>query len=153
MTTTEPCSVSVSCRVEWVDTDASGHYHHGTVIRWVEAAEAEMFRQIGRIDLYGNNPRVRYEVDYRSRVWFGDEVELRLTVDRVGRSSLTMHFVALAAGVEVASGHVVEVNAAGEDGRAAPWPEDLRALLEGQAPAAVANASSADTDAASIPLT
>ena len=123
------CSASVICRVEWVDTDASGHYHHGTVIRWVEAAEAAMFRQIGRMELFGNNPRVHYEVDYRSRAFFGDEVELRLTIDRVGRSSLEMSFQALTADGLVASGQVVEVNAAGVDGRAEPWSEGLRAAL------------------------
>src|SRR5690349_11595179 len=89
------CSVAVPCRVEWIDTDASGQYHHGTVIRWVESAEAEIFRRIGHIELYGRLPRVHYEADYHARVWFGDEVELRLTVDRVGRSSLSMSFRAV----------------------------------------------------------
>ena len=33
-------AVLVQRRVEWPDTDAAGHYHHSTVVRWVEAAEA-----------------------------------------------------------------------------------------------------------------
>jgi len=40
MTIPSPASVVVDRRVEWQDTDAAGHYHHSTVIRWVEAAEA-----------------------------------------------------------------------------------------------------------------
>jgi acyl-CoA thioester hydrolase len=129
------------CRVEWVDTDASGHYHHGTLIRWVESAEAEMFRRIGRPDLYGSIPRVHYEADYHARVWFGDEVELRLTIDRVGRSSLAMSFSALSGETIVATGKLVQVNA-GADGHADPWADDVRAALEALVPGAGSSAPS-----------
>jgi acyl-CoA thioesterase FadM len=135
MTASARCSVAVPCRVEWLDTDASGHYHHGTVIRWVESAEAELFRRIGCADIFGRIPRVHYEADYHSRVWFGDEVELRLTVDRVGRSSLSMSFTALSGDTVVASGKLIQVNAGEDDGRAAPWSEDVRRSLETMIPA------------------
>lgn len=122
----------VHCRVEWLDTDASGHYHHSTVIRWVEAAEAELFRRLGIDALYGNFPRVHYEANYLSRVWFGDEIDLELTVDKVGTSSLRMSFLATAAGQrQVARGRVVMVNAPGENGRAEPWPAHVKETLTG----------------------
>lgn len=129
-----PYSVAVSCRVEWIDTDASGHYHHSTVIRWVETAEAELFRRIGHAGMFANIPRVHYEADYLARVWFGDEIELRLTIDRVGRTSLVMSFSAVCGETVVASGHLVQVNAAG-DGRTEPWPDEVRTALEAMAPA------------------
>jgi len=135
------CSVTVRCRVEWIDTDASGHYHHSTVIRWVESAEAELFRRSGHSHMYGSMPRVHYEADFHSRVWFGDEVDLLLTVDHVGRSSLTMSFAVLAGATIVASGKLVQVNAIGDDGSAAPWSDEVRDALEGMIPAATEQTS------------
>jgi acyl-CoA thioester hydrolase len=136
-----------------MDTDASGHYHHGTVIRWVESAEAELFRRIGRADMYGRIPRVHYEADYHSRVWFGDEIDLLLTVDKVGRSSLSMSFTALSGETLVATGSLVQVNA-DDDGRAVPWTSQVRAALGGLAPPSrPVVASIQGVDGASGPLT
>lgn len=142
MSIEDPCSIVVRCRVEWVDTDASGHYHHSTVIRWVETAESEIFRRIGRAAMYGRIPRVHYEADYHSRVWFGDEVDLRLTIDRVGQSSLKMSFAAMAGETRVASGRLVQVNL-GADGRAEPWEDDVRSALEALVPVRAGDPGSA----------
>src|SRR5213595_194769 len=39
-----PCPhASIDRNVEWVETDASGHQHNSSVMRWVESAEAELF--------------------------------------------------------------------------------------------------------------
>lgn len=120
--------ITIRCRVEWVDTDASGHYHHGTVCRWVETAEAEMLRRIGIRHWFGETPRVHYEADYLGRAWFGDEIDLHLAVDYLGSSSLRMSFEALRVDQRpVARGQVVIVNAPADDGaRAAPWPQHIR---------------------------
>lgn len=127
-------SVTRRSRVGWQDTDASGHYHHGTVIRWVEEAEADLYRSLGMAQMFGRNPRVRYEVDYLSRVWFEDEVQTRLILEQVGTSSLTFAFEVRSRGTVVARGRMVTVNAHPEHG-ALPWPEDIRvALTEADSP-------------------
>ena len=77
--------------VEWQDTDAAGHYHHATVIRWVEAAEAELYARLG-LDLMGIVPRVRYEVDYTDRLFYGEAVSVALWVESLGETSVTFAF-------------------------------------------------------------
>ncbi|WP_228000137.1 acyl-CoA thioesterase [Nocardia australiensis] len=79
--------------VDWQDTDAAGHYHHSTVIRWVEAAEAALLDRVGLLSLFGQIPRVRYEVDYLDRLWFGDTASIELSLGKVGRSSMQYDFV------------------------------------------------------------
>lgn len=120
---------SVESRVEWSDTDAAGHYHHSTVIRWVEAAEAELLRSIGRADLFGVIPRVAYGVEYRGRVWFGDVVTTTIEVVRVGNSSLTYGFTVDGPEGPVANGTMTVVHTSSSSAGAQPWPSDLRATL------------------------
>lgn len=127
-----PPSVVVHRQVEWSDTDASGHHHHGAVIRWVEAAEAELLRRHGLAHLWGRIPRVHYEVDYRSRLWFGQAVEVELTVGRVGRSSLRYDFVVRSGDTVAATGALVATLAEPDSPTAAPWPDDVRDVLTGQ---------------------
>jgi acyl-CoA thioester hydrolase len=120
--------------VEWSDTDASGHYHHSTVIRWVEAAEAELYERLG-LHLFGTTPRVRYEVDYVDRLWLGDRVDIELTVASVGRTSLHFEFSVRRGEQVAARGRMTCVNSQPEDARAAPWPDRIRSTLLGVDPA------------------
>ncbi len=77
--------------VEWQDTDAAGHYHHATVIRWVEAAEAALYAKLG-LELMGIVPRVRYEVDYTDRLFYGEAVTVAIWVESVGGTSVRLPF-------------------------------------------------------------
>ncbi len=43
-------STTLQRRVQWIDTDAAGIWHHSNVVRWAEEAEAELHRQLGIID-------------------------------------------------------------------------------------------------------
>jgi acyl-CoA thioester hydrolase len=117
--------------VEWPDTDAAGHYHHSAVIRWVEAAEAELHEQLGLLDLFGSVPRVRYEVDYLDRLWFRDRVAVELSVAEVGRTSLRYVFTVTREDEPVARGTMVCVNSDPKGAGAAAWPEEVRSRLAG----------------------
>jgi acyl-CoA thioesterase FadM len=128
-----PASVVLERRVAWVDTDASGHYHHSTVIRWVEEAEALLQGRLG-VDLFGVLPRVHYEVDYLDRLWFDDRVEVAFAIADVGRSSVRYAFEVRRADAPVARGHMVAVHAASASEGAAPWPDDVRRLLREAGP-------------------
>lgn len=124
--------------VDWVDTDAAGHYHHGAVIRWVEAAEDALHRELGLLDLFGTAPRVRYEVDYLDRLWFREQVVTTLRVEQVGTSSVTYTFEVVGPRGPAARGRMVCVNvgpsgAPGSTGSAASWPAEVRRRLEGDA--------------------
>jgi YbgC/YbaW family acyl-CoA thioester hydrolase len=119
-------AVVVQRRVEWPDTDAAGHYHHSTVVRWVEAAEAVLYERLGLRELFGRIPRVRYEVDYRDRLWFGDVVDVAFGVAHLGRTSITYAFEVRRGEPVVAAGTMVAVSSDPTDGGTAPWPDEVR---------------------------
>lgn len=78
--------------VEWVDTDASGHQHNSAILRWVEAAEAELFRSLDLPDYFPNAPRVQQVINYKAKLWFGQRITATVKVSALGRTSLTMAF-------------------------------------------------------------
>lgn len=124
-------SVVIERMVEWPDTDAAGHYHHSAVIRWVEAAEAELHERLGLLELFGTVPRVRYEVDYSARLWFRDRVRIELWVAHVGTTSVRYEFL-VTRGQEVAArGAMVCVNSepAADPPSTAPWPDRVARTL------------------------
>lgn len=115
--------------VEWPDTDAAGHYHHSTVVRWVEAAEAALLRRLGLDHLFGSTPRVHFEADYRARLWFGDLVRIDLRVARVGTTSLHYAFTVRKGHEVAATGRMVIAQAAARASGPTPWPDEVRDLL------------------------
>ncbi|GAY07256.1 thioesterase family protein [Pseudonocardia sp. N23] len=123
-------SATIVRAVEWADTDASGHYHNGVVLRWVEAAEAELLGGLGLAGLFGRIPRVRYEVDFRDRLWFGQQVQIELAVGHLGRTSLRYDFEVRSAAVVAATGSTTVVHATPDSPAATPWPADVRRTLQ-----------------------
>ena len=117
--------------VEWADTDASGHHYNGAVLRWVEAAEAALLESLDLAWLWGRIPRVHYEVSYRERLWFGQEITVELGVGHVGRTSLRYAFTVRRDDAVAAQGTVTAVHAEPDAPAAAPWPEAVRAVLSG----------------------
>lgn len=83
---------SIDRTVEWVDTDASGHQHNSAIIRWVETAEAELFRALNLPDYFPSAPRVHQEIRYRSKLWFGQRITAAIGIQKMGRTSLTYAF-------------------------------------------------------------
>ncbi|MFI5615097.1 acyl-CoA thioesterase [Amycolatopsis sp. NPDC051903] len=120
---------TIERRVEWHDTDASGHQHNSVVLRWAEEAEAELLRGKGLAWLFGRTPRVRHEVNYRGRLWFGDVVRVTFRVTRLGRTSLTFGFEVHGPHGVAADGAVVVVHAEPDAPAATPWPDEVRAAL------------------------
>ncbi|MEV8311139.1 thioesterase family protein [Streptomyces flavidovirens] len=130
-------SVVIERRVEWQDTDAAGHYHHSTVVRWAEAAEAVLLRRLGLAHLFGSTPRVHFEADYRARLWFGEAVRTELLVTKVGTSSLHYAFTVRGEGGEVAAtGRMVIAHSASRATGPTAWPDEVRELLTKAGPQA-----------------
>jgi acyl-CoA thioester hydrolase len=123
--------VTIERLVEWPDTDAAGHYHHSSVVRWVEAAEAELFDQLGVVRLFGVIPRVRYEVDYLARLWFRDRVAVQLWVADVGRASVRYEFAVRRGDEVAAAGAMTAVHIDPSAGRPSAWPDEVRSVLAG----------------------
>lgn len=124
-------SVSIRRRVQWIDTDAAGIWHHATAIRWTEEAEAELHRRLGIIkETFGATPRVHLEYDFRFPLFFDDEVEITLTVASVGESSVGYEATIDRDGDRAVSGRMVIALIDRGTGETRPWPAHMRQLLE-----------------------
>lgn len=123
-------------RLEWVDTDAAGVWHHSTLWRYAEWLEAELHRSLGIQDrTFGWTPRRRIEADFLRRVVFDEELTCTLTVSRVGRTSATYEVVLDTAEGAAATATLVCVNV-DDTGQAVAWDDDVRAALEDSTPVA-----------------
>jgi YbgC/YbaW family acyl-CoA thioester hydrolase len=123
-------TVRIRRRVGWIDTDAAGIWHHSTLIRWAEDAEAQLHRELGVIDAtFGATPRVRIDFTFRTPIRFDDEVDITLTVTELGRTSIRYFTEAKRDGETVASGNMVAVLIDRETGLKTPWPDHLRQVL------------------------
>ena len=129
-----PARITVQRRVEWSDTDAAGHQHFTSVLRWAEQAEILLHERLGIAGItVGKCPRVHVSVDFSRRLMPQQIVDVDVAVARVGRTSVAYDFVVRLDGDVAARGSVVA--ALVEPGAGAmAWPEHARrALLEGGA--------------------
>ena len=125
-------SHTIERRVQWMDTDAAGVWHHSTLVRWAEEAEVELHRQVGIIEeTFGATPRVHVEFDYFLPLRFDELVRLTLSVTDLGRSSITYEFDLVRGNERVASGKMIAVFIDRETGTKRPWPEPIRNALRG----------------------
>ena len=116
-------------RVAWIDTDAGGRIHFTAAFRWAELAEFGLYRTLGLLEEdAADYPRRRVEAEYLRVLVFDDEVEIRIRVDRVGRTSIRFVWEGVHDGeVAIAGAHtIVHVD---EKGRPAPIGDRERALL------------------------
>ncbi|GAA1857667.1 hypothetical protein GCM10009715_01580 [Paeniglutamicibacter psychrophenolicus] len=121
--------------IEWIDTDAAGHQHNSVVMRFVEAAEAKLFRELGVVSYFGNAPRVRHEIDYRAKLYFGQRVSTAVAIEHVGTSSMSFAFKVWGhphegrQAVLAAEGRFVTVCVPEGTEKSAPWPAGIRRAL------------------------
>ncbi len=121
--------------IEWVDTDAAGHQHNSVIMRFVESAEAKLFRDLDLPSYFAIAPRVRHEADFRAKLYFGQDVTSAIRVDRIGTSSMSFSFKvwghphARRGVVLAAEGKFVTVCVPTGSESSAPWPQEIiRAL-------------------------
>jgi YbgC/YbaW family acyl-CoA thioester hydrolase len=99
-------------RVEFVDTDMAGIAHFSNFFRWMESAEVEFLRARGLTVNFPHEgrrigfPRVAASCDFLRPVTFGDVVHIAVTVERLGRKSITYAFEFSRDGVVAARGKV-----------------------------------------------
>jgi acyl-CoA thioesterase FadM len=131
----DPASVVLRRRVEWIDTDAAGIYHWTTAFRLAEAAEAALHTALGIADItFGATPRVHVEADFERPLVFNEAVDVTLTVRALGRTSVEY---ALAIGGEAGPAVAGTVKACfidRETRRAVPWPDAVRERLSAGGP-------------------
>ena len=128
-------SVIVHRLVAWNETDAAGHNHFAAAFRWLEEAEHALLRALGMpAEEIARIPRVHIDIDYKDRLYYGQEIAVQVTVAKVGTSSCTYDFqVRTAADVVAVSGTLIVVHASSTSEGSAPWPQEIReAVLSGR---------------------
>lgn len=124
-----PASITIQRRIEWSDTDASGHYHNTAAFRMLEWAETALFESLGFLDdVYGRLPRVHISADFKQPLDHRDLVDIELEVVDVGKSSLAYEVRIRRAGTVCVEARFV-TSLVGVDGRPQPWPGPYRELL------------------------
>ena len=110
-----------------------GHVNHAVYFTYLEQCRLTFWREVAG----GPSPHTRViiaraECDYRAPAHFGDDLEVRLRVGAIGRSSFTLEYeiVHAAGDRQVATGKTVMVSYDYDTRRSVPLPEVTRSLLE-----------------------
>ena len=80
-------------QVRFRDTDAFGHVNNAVFLTFLELARIRYLLDIVEPgETFDRLPLIlaRVELDFRSPILFGEEVEVATQVDRIGRSSIAM---------------------------------------------------------------
>ena len=118
--------------VRFRDCDAMGHLNHAVYFTYLEQCRLTFWRGVtGAASPHTRVIIARAECDYRSPARFGDELEVRLKVGDIGRSSFGLEYeiVDAATGRGVATGKTIMVSYDYGEGKSVPLPDDARALL------------------------
>jgi YbgC/YbaW family acyl-CoA thioester hydrolase len=102
-------------RIEFADTDMAGIVHFANFFRFMEAAEVEFLRSRGlsvKMELEGlgiSFPRVSASCDYFRPARFEDVLDVAVTLEKIGRKSVTYGFEFSLGGAVIARGKVSSV--------------------------------------------
>jgi acyl-CoA thioester hydrolase len=130
-------------RVLYGDTDAAGIVYHANYLRFFEAARGEFLRARGlpyaEIERRGLVwPIVESGLRHRRPARYDDLLRISLRVTALGAASVTFDYEALLDSGEVScSGFTRLACTTRADGRVAPIPPDIRAVLRSGAPEGV----------------
>ena len=87
-------------QVRFGDTDALGHLNNASYAFYAEAARLDFVGALG--ERVQSLILAHLAIDFRRQVTFGQQVEVRTSVERIGRSSVTLMQRVLADGVVAA---------------------------------------------------
>ena len=119
--------------VRFRDCDLMGHVNHTVFLTYAEEGRSAFWRQLtGSPRPPARDIIARAECDYRAPAFFGDEIEVRLRVGDIGRSSFNFVYEIVNAhtGQRLAEVKTVMVVFDYEAGKPTPIPREMRTLLE-----------------------
>ncbi len=125
--------------VEFHDTDMAGIMHFASFFTYMESAEHEFIRSLGLsvfTKINGESisfPRVSASCNYRSPAHCADELEIAVSIARLGTKSITYRFDFTLEGREIAQGEMTCVCCVIEQGappRSVAIPDDIAGLLQ-----------------------
>ena len=112
-------------RVRFRDCDAMGHVNNAVYSTYLEEARIGVLGDLISFIL------ARVEIDFRSELRSGEEVEVRSGCSRIGTKSFDLRHVITAGGRVVAEAKSVLVSYDYERGASVPVPDELRERLGG----------------------
>ena len=110
-----------------------GHVNHAVYFTYLEQCRLTFWRDLtGWPSPHTRVILARAECDYRAPAHFGDELEVRLKVGEIGRSSFVLAYeiVTVVADRVIATGKTVMVAYDYDAAKSVPVPPETRALLE-----------------------
>jgi acyl-CoA thioester hydrolase len=130
-----PAAIELKRRLRWADADAAGRLHFPRIFEIVEEAESELLRGIEwpmdvrrkRYDF----PRVHVECRFLRMLALDAPFRLKLTVGKLGRSSIRYDYQVFDAVEELAIEGTMTVVML-QNGKPVEIPASLRAALGGQ---------------------
>jgi acyl-CoA thioester hydrolase len=122
--------------VRFRDCDPMGHVNNAVYLTYLEQARFAHWRALWGFG--GEGPRTdepgvilaRAEIDYHRPARYGDQLEVRISVASIGRSSFTYEYEVIdQSSMVVADARTVQVMYDYASGRPVPIPDGIRALL------------------------
>ena len=129
-----PASIELKRRLRWADADAAGRLHFPRTFELIEEAESELVRQIKwpmNRSLGYDFPRAHIECRFIRVISLDDPFRLRLTVGKLGRTSIRYDYQVFGADKELAIEGTMTIVVL-QGGKPTPIPETLRAALEAE---------------------
>jgi len=120
-------------QVRFRDCDAMGHVNNAVYLTYLEEARFAHWRSIHAGVEAPSVILARIEVDYRKAATFGDLLEIRILLDRIGTSSLAYRYEILdQSGALVAEAKSVLVAFDYSANKPVAIPDDVRARILNQ---------------------
>ena len=120
--------------VRFRDCDPMGHVNNAVYLTYLEQARFAHWRTIYDGDEAPAVILARVEIDYRKPANYGDVLEIRIFLERIGNTSITYAYEVLdQGGGLVAEAKSVLVSYDYAAGRPVPVPGDVRARIAGRA--------------------
>jgi len=134
-----PAMFSIVHRVQFSETDLAGIMHFSNFFKMMEEVEHAFFRSVGlsvsmqHDDIHIGWPRVSTSCEFFGPVKFEDEIELKMSVTRVGDKSFSYEVEFFVRGSRVALGKTTSVCCAVDDGqmKSIAIPDAIREKLGG----------------------
>ena len=129
-----PASIELERRLRWADADAAGRLHFPRIFELIEEAESELVRTLDwPMDRSRNYdfPRVHVECRFLRVLMLDAPFCLRLTVGKLGRTSIRYDYQVFDGGGELAIVGTMTIVVL-QNGLPTEIPQTLRAALNGQ---------------------
>jgi len=128
-----PASIELERRLRWADADAAGRLHFPRIFELIEEAESELVRSIDwpmNRSMGYDFPRAHVECSFLRVLTLDSTFRLRLTVGKLGRTSIRYDYKVFDADEALAIEGTMTVVVL-QNGKPTEIPPTLRAALSG----------------------